>query len=374
VTAGDYRDDVWPDPDVGVVVEKPINANSHRPDPGLTWRPVDLGPILDGTRPRLTPTILTRTDGQGLWYPGRTHALVGESEAAKSWIAQYGSAQQLLAGHAVIYLDFEDSAEAVTDRMLTLGMTPALLSDRFAYIAPEEPIDPAGRGPLTQALADLRPTLVIIDGITEAMALHKLKSVDNDDLATFGRLISRPIAATGAAVVNLDHQPKATDNRGRYALGGVHKLNGLSGVSIIAENIAPMGVGLRGVTRLRIAKDRPGQLRAHGLPSSGLRWIGDYVLDTGDMLEPALIRPPVEVAKAADDWRPTEIMHKVCAALTKAGQPLGQNEIIDRVKGRATMTRRALAILVDEHYIDVRDGPRRSKLHTLSKPYTGDDE
>jgi hypothetical protein len=59
------------------------------------------------------------------------------------------------------------------------------------------------------------------------MSLHKLKSLDNDDLATFGRLVSRPIAATGAAAVNLDHQPKATDNRGRYALGGVHKLNGL---------------------------------------------------------------------------------------------------------------------------------------------------
>ena len=84
--------------------------------------------------------------------------------------------------------------------------------------------------------------------------MHRLKSVDNDDLATFGRIITRPIAATGAAAVNLDHQPKATDNRGRYALGGVHKLNGMSGVSIIAENIAPMGVGLRGVTRLRIAK------------------------------------------------------------------------------------------------------------------------
>jgi len=145
-------------------------------------------------------------------------------------------------------------------------------------------------------------------------------------------------------------------------------------VSIIAESIAPMGVGLRGVTRLRIAKDRPGQLRAHGLPSNGLRWIGDYVLDTADQVEPALIRPPVEVAKAADDWRPTEIMHKICAALTKAGGPLTQNGILDRVKGRANITRRALAILVDEHYVEAREGPNRSKLHELVKAYDGADE
>ena len=223
-------------------------------------------------------------------------------------------------------------------------------------------------------LSSNEPTLVLIDGVTEAMSLHRLKSVDNDDLATFGRLITRPIAATGAATVDLDHQPKAIDNRGRYALGWVHKLNGLSGASIIAENIAPMGVGLRGVTRLRIAKDRPGQLRAHGLPSAGLTWIGDFVLDTSILEEPALIRPPVEVAKAADDWRPTEVMRKVCDAMTKASKPLSQKDIIDRVKARANITRRALAILVDEKYIEERTGPHGAHLQTLVKPYKGEDE
>jgi hypothetical protein len=99
-------------------------------------------------------------------------------------------------------------------------------------------------------------------------------------------------------------------------LGGVHKLNALSGVSIIAENIEPMGVGLRGVSRLRIAKERPGLLRAHGSPSAGLRWIGDFVLGTGQLEEPALIRhrsrsprpprtadPPRSCGRSAPRWR-----------------------------------------------------------------------
>jgi KaiC/GvpD/RAD55 family RecA-like ATPase len=114
------------------------------------------------------PTILTCTDGVGLWYPGRTHALVGESEAAKSWIAQYACAQQIIAGQSVIYLDFEDSPEAVADRMIMLGITAELLRNRFGYIAPEEPIEPSGRTELAQALGDLRPALVITDGMTEA--------------------------------------------------------------------------------------------------------------------------------------------------------------------------------------------------------------
>jgi hypothetical protein len=347
---------------------------AHRP--GETWRPIDLGPVLDGTRPRPQPTILTRVDGQGLWYPARTHALVGESETAKSWLAQYGCAQQIIAGHAVIYIDFEDSVEAVTDRMQLLGISPAMLRQRFGYIAPEEPINPHGQTALAQALGDLRPTLTILDGITEAMAMHKLKSVDNDDLATFGRLVTRPITIAGSAVISLDHQTKATDARGRYALGGVHKLNALSGASLIAEPVAPLGVWLRGVIRLRIAKDRPGQLRSHGLPSKtpGLSWIGDFILDTRDLVEPAWIAAPVEPGGAGDDWRPIGVMRRVTVAMAKAEQPLSKTDIVDRVKARASITRRALAILVDEKYVEQHDGPRGAKLHTLVRPYEGDDE
>lgn len=348
----------------------PTNGRTRPRATGVSWRPVDLRPILDGSRTPPEATILTRTDGQGLIYPARTHSLVGESEAAKSWLAQYACAQQLLAGNACIYLDFEDSAESVTDRMLTLGMTDKLLLDRWAYIAPEEPIEPAGRGELADALADLKPSIVIIDGVTEAMSLHSLKSNDNDDLATFGRMVARPIAATGAAVTTLDHQPKDRENRGRYALGGVHKLNGLSGAAIIADNVAPFGTGLRGITRLRIAKDRPGQLRAHGLHAEGgMRWIGDFILDTRDQAEPAFIQPPTEAQKAAEEWRPTVVMEKVSEAFTKAKRPLTKSEIRDRVKARAALVQSALAVLVDEGYVEEKPGPRGSTLHTLVRPY-----
>lgn len=348
-------------------------THAHRHNAGATWRPVDLEPILDGTRARPEPTILRRTDGQGLIYPGLTHALVGESESAKSWIAQYACAQQLLAKNAVVYLDFEDSAGSVTDRMTTLGMNPEMLTSRFAYIAPEEPVEPAGRSQLAQAMADLHPSLVILDGVTEAMALHSLKSNDNDDLATFGRLIARPLAGGGAAVVTLDHQPKSSENRGRYALGGVHKLNALSGASLIAESVAPFGAGLRGITRLRIAKDRPGQLREHGLHSEGgLRWIGDFILDTRDLVEPAFIQPPTEAKKAAEEWRPTELMESICAAMQKAKRPLSKTEIRSRVKGRNEIVQRALAILVDEDYLKEEPGPRGVIQHVIVKEYSAD--
>lgn len=101
---------------------------------------------------------------------------------------------------------------------------------------------------------------------------------------------------------------------------------------------------------------------------------GDFVLDTRDLVEPAYMRPPVEVVKAADDWRPAEMMRRVCAPMAKADKPLTQNGVLDRVKGKAGITRRALAILIDEHYVEVENGPNRSKLHRLIKMYDGDPE
>ena len=44
------------------------------------------------------------------------------------------------------------------------------------------------------------------------------------------------------------------------------------------------------------------------------------------------------------------------------------------MKGKAGITRRALAILIDEHYVEVENGPNRSKLHRLIKMYDGDPE
>jgi hypothetical protein len=58
--------------------------------------------------------------------------------------------------------------------------------------------------------------------------------------------------------------------------------------------------------------------------------------------------------------------------MTKAGKPLPATGIYDRVKARANITRRALAILVDEKYIEERTGPRGARLHTLIKPYEGE--
>lgn len=373
--------DMWADWEAdepgGVVVPEPARlAVVPQPaGPPPTWRPRDLTDVLDGTYKPPVPEIGRRNDGVGLFYAGRMHSVVGESEGGKTWFALMVVASELSAGNAVVFIDFEDDAPGVVGRLLALGADRQAIRDRFAYIRPEDPLNIGfNRQEIGQAMHDLRPTFVPVDGVTEGMAMHGMELKDNTDVAKFGRLLLRPIAEFGAAVATLDHVVKDKEGRGRYAIGGVHKLNGINGAMYILENRKPFGVGLTGRTTVRIAKDRPGQLRRHALPhSSGLHWFADFVLKSHDeTFAEAGLFPPVE-----DDgpYRPTHLMRKVSQGLEGAKEPLSVRGVQDRVTGNKENIRSALARLVDEGFVTVTSGARGAQLHTLAKPFTeGDDE
>jgi hypothetical protein len=268
-----------------------------------------------------------------------------------------------------MFVDFEDDEGGVVGRLLTLGAKREAIRDRFAYVQPDEPIGAAGsRDEVDQALGDLRPTLAIVDGVTEAMTMHGLNPLDNKEAAAFGRLVPRHMARHGAATVCLDHVTKDREGRGRYALGAVHKLNGLNGAAYLLENRQSFGIGLTGHSTVLLAKDRPGQLRRHALKSSGtLYWHADLELTSHDetFVEYA-VRPPSEDRAR---FRPTVLMTRISEALSRAPEPLTVRGVLDRVKGKRDVdVRSALAVLVDEGYVVVtKQGA--SHLHKLVKPF-----
>lgn len=341
-----------------------------------SWRPVDLTAVLSGDHDPALPTVGRRDDGVGLFYPGRLHTVASESEGGKTWLLMVAAAAEMNAGHAVLYLDFEDDEAGVVGRLLALGAGPETIAARFCYIRPDEAITALGnRADLAQALGDLRPRLAVLDGITEAMSLHGLEMKDNTDIARFGKLLPRWIADQGPASVGLDHVTKDRDTRGRYAIGGVHKLNGVNGAALLLENRVPFGIGNIGRSSVLIAKDRPGQLRRHALPAGeGLHWLADLVIDSpadaaGTYVEARLARPNGD----APAFRPTALMAKISAALAHASAPLSKQDIEARVRGkRVADVRTALAALIDEEYVTVSRGPRGAILHALVKPFGGE--
>ena len=337
-----------------------------------SWRRVDLSAVLDGTWKAPEPTVGDRDDGRGLFYAGRMHAVAAEAESGKTWFGLVAVATELTRGQSCVYLDFEDDEGGICGRLLTMGIDAGVIGARFGYIRPEHPLGQVAAFDLAEAMGDLKPSLVILDGVTEAMSLHGLELKDNTDVAKFWQLLPRRLARTGAAVVLLDHVVKDRESRAGYAIGGVHKLNGLNGAMYLMENREPFGIGRTGRSRVLLRKDRPGQLRRYGVPAQdNLFWYCDLVVDSHgeDFAEVSLPAPQARGAVAP--VRPTAIMAKVAAALDGSAIGLSGNAIEGAVGGRHDVVRYALELLINDGYVVV-EKQGAAKIHKLMKPFRDD--
>lgn len=333
-----------------------------------TWTARDLTEVLAGSWAPPEPDVGARNDGVGLFYPGKAHTVSGESESMKTWLVLAATLDELAKDNYVMFIDFEDDVGPVVNRLLLMGASPERLRRRFLYVRPEAPLsERTGWADLEVLLGEARPSLAVIDGVTEGMTLHGLNPLDNKDAATFGRLLPRRLASYGAAAVSLDHLTKSAESRGRYAIGAVHKLNALDGAAYVIENRRPAGIGLVGVSSVKIAKDRPGQLRKHAVPSGGMHWFADLVLDstTPGHVEASVRAPEAQQGEIADA-RPTFMMQRVSEALAEYPQGLAQRIICDVVKGKAETIRRALSHLIAEGYVTDKTP------HRVVKPFTQD--
>jgi hypothetical protein len=262
------------------------DGDGNDTDAPTTWEPVDLGPWLRGEIEQPQPAIgVHRSDGLQLVYPGREHAVLGETESGKTWLALACVAPELTLGHHVVYIHYEEGDPASTiERLQLLGVDPALIAARLRFIAPGRPVQTGW----IEALLDPAPTLVIHDGVNEAMSLIGADIMAADGAATFRRRLVTPFLRAGAASIACDHLPKEREGRSRDAYGSVHKGNALDGARIVLENTAPFGRRMRGVSYVFITKDRPGQLRSHGRPTKlpGKTFIGTLVVDDSETIGP----------------------------------------------------------------------------------------
>ncbi len=178
-----------------------------------SWNPINLRRV---TLEEIEPNLMARQDGRYLIYPAKVHSLSGEPEAGKSHLAQAVSAQEIRIGRDVVYIDFETDPASVKGRLLDHGCTDEELAEGFHYIRPEGPLTLADRRSLGELLAGVRPTLVVIDGVAEALALEGLDENSAPDVTAFLQSLPRFCASEGAGVLLLDHPVKDRENQGRY--------------------------------------------------------------------------------------------------------------------------------------------------------------
>ena len=101
------------------------------------------------------------------------------------------------------------------ERLRALGVADEAIADRLHYIRPNESLEDVGRAELEHLLT-CRPALVVIDGVTEALALEGLNLNDNSEVAEWLEGLPRGIRdRTGAAVVVIDHVTKDRESQVR---------------------------------------------------------------------------------------------------------------------------------------------------------------
>lgn len=297
-----------------------VDAETDIDETGATWRPIDLGPYLRGEIISPKPTLgIARDDGQRCLYPGREHAVIGETESGKSWFCLMCSAAEMRAGNRVVYIHFEEADPASTiERLQFLGLPDDTISGHLVFLGPGEQV----RREWLTALMQPPPTLVILDGVNEAMALHGAEIKAAEGASEFRRRLVTPFLRAGAAVLSCDHLPMGTDHTRRDAYGTVHKGNAIDGARFVMVNKEPFGRGMRGMSHVYLTKDRPGALRIHGRQTGvpGKSYFGALAIDaTGNSPELWGFYPPRDTDQEVGIEGGDAVAEAVLNDLAKAG-------------------------------------------------------
>jgi hypothetical protein len=338
-----------------------------------TWAPIDLAPYLTGQVQRPAPTVgLARSDGLRLFYPGKEHAISGETESGKSMLAIAAVAVELLAGRRVVYLHAEESDPLDTlERLLALGVRSQAILAHFTFAGPEQPATPAR----IARLLDPPPHLVVIDGVNELMSVNRMAIREEDGPAAFRTRIVKPFTRAGAAVVQLDHVTKDAERRGRYSIGSVHKINGLTGAAFMLENAEPFGRTRRGASHVFVVKDRPGHLRRHGRPTkeAGKTYLGTFVVDATQERSPNLVMKlyapadedggPAAQTTATVDELDAHVL-AVVGEITACGNAATVGKVRALAKFRASSVDGALERLVVADRLVESQGSRGARVFT----------
>jgi hypothetical protein len=300
-----------------------------------SWWPRDLTGVIQDHETEPEPTHLTRGDGPAMFYSNRVNGLIGESESGKTWVALHATSQELAQGKPVIYLDFEDSAPGIVTRLRKLGCTDKHLS-HLTYIAPDESLSLPAKQDLGEALAQAHASLVIVDGFNAAMTLMGLDINSNNDATQFAQVLLKPIAATGACVIYVDHVPKSREARGKGGIGAQAKRAMTTGCALTVTVTEPFGEGQAGRLHLTVDKDRPGKVRAR---SYAAKHAGDVVITPhGKDIRIAIQPSDATIERSSEDRR----LQENIMAIVKANPNISRNRVEQESTGKGTAIRATL--------------------------------
>jgi hypothetical protein len=353
------------------------NNGHHTDEPADSeddWAAIDLVPIAHqiaaGTRQRELPTLLEVTDTIGLLYPGRTHSIFGLPGGGKTWVALVAIAEQVRHNRPALFIDWEDNADSTAARLLMLGCQPDQLAC-VDYISPTTALT-FGIQALNELGAQRLWELVVIDSAGEAMAAGGTDPNLDGQVATWMTVAKSLTRLESApAVLMLDHVPKAEDAPAGFAIGSQRKLAAITGASYRCETLVEPAIGVAGKLKLVVAKDRIGN-RRKGMTAAEVHF--EPVAPDDETLTIVLHQSAAQIAHdRGERFRPTVLMERISRWLELHPGSSGRT-ITSEVSGRRETLVVALDVLHEEGWVAAVDGPRRSSLYTVARPYREDAE
>lgn len=312
---------------------------------------VDLAPWLDGIAKPIVPEVAEISAGRCLFYTEAVNEIHGEPGIGKTNILLAAAGRVLASGGAVVYLDPEDSPARITARALSLGLDREAMRERFHYL--HDP-DPSDYEKAQTWAAACKPSLVILDGLAEALAREALDENVPGEILSFFRGRIRPFASAGSAVVVADHVTKDAQSRGRYARGSGAKLAHYNGAVYevrLAEAYTPTKAGH---VSLKVSKDRNG----------GAGAMGEFVAELHFTPVQGEARTLLEWREPAKEGtRPTKVIDRIIDHLRQVPSA-NKRAILSVAKSKGTCER-ALEILLGEGEI-VCEQVGKEHLYKLS--------
>lgn len=353
----------------GIVDELVVTADTWDAATDTEGFFVNMQAVMDGETFGDPPTIGQRSDGAvSLFYAGMLNNVFGESESGKSLLVQAVVVDELMAGNYVVFLDYEKDASSIAERLLQMGATREAIAERFLYQRREDDWSTADLAKLRAAVTQHKPTLAVIDGVTNAMTLERLEPLSNSDVSKFYAGVPALLAWGGAAVVAIDHIVKSREGRAPGAIGGQHKRAGITGASFELVMKDPAGRGRVGTGMLNIDKDAPGWLRTHAVNH---KLIADITFDSdGENLTVRIDKSAQQELERTDaGLRMTGYMERVSKTLEAFGEQGATGRQVEAsTTGRGAYVRDTLKVLVAEEHVTV-ERAGSSLVYRSVKPY-----
>jgi Bifunctional DNA primase/polymerase, N-terminal/AAA domain len=332
-----------------------------------SWEPVDLTDAVQGKKVRMPPSILRRSDGMCMFYEGQINYLHGADGVGKSWVGLFASKHVLDEGGHVVWLDWEDPDEVtIVGRLLDLGVAPDVILERFHYHHPETEATKPAVAKITDLIRAHGARLVVVDSIGEAFGLDGIGENNDDEVAPWMRRVLRPLAATGAGVLPVDHSIKSGDNP-LHPSGSKRKRATVTGSHFLVEATRPISKEYRGgQLKLTCAKDRHGNFtrgKAAALIDIAIYPDGGWTVH---------VHPPVApVDEAANNDRVlARAMVRLVKDLAHETQTMPSMTLIEqskRVRGGVQAKRAAVEYAAACGALREHEGPRNARLFEYLK-------